>query len=179
MSSDVAGAADAASRPLVRETLARLRALSAEIDRLDQAAAERYGLNRTDMRCLDLLGREGPLAPTDLARHLGYTTGGITTVLDRLERAGLARRYADPHDRRRLLVAVTDTTRERDRQVFGPLIRAAIAVLGAFDDADLGVIGAFLEQVSALTAAHTESLLRAGKDAGAAAQPPPVQAPEC
>jgi hypothetical protein len=36
--------------------------------RLDQAAADRYGLNRTDMRALDILGRSGPLAPTDLAR---------------------------------------------------------------------------------------------------------------
>ena len=50
-----------------------LRALSTEIDRLDQAAADRYGLNRTDMRALDLTGREGPLAPTDLARLLGFT----------------------------------------------------------------------------------------------------------
>jgi DNA-binding MarR family transcriptional regulator len=179
MPSDMVGATDAASRPLVRETLARLRALSAEIDRLDQAAAEHYGLNRTDMRCLDILGREGPLAPTDLARRLGYTTGGMTTLLDRLERMGYARRYADPHDRRRLLVDVTDATRERDQQVFGPLIRAAITVLSAFDDADLGVIGAFLEQVSTLTAAHTAGLLSTGKDAGAAAQPPPVQAPAC
>ncbi len=177
MSSDSGRASEPASRPLVRETLARLRALSAEIDRLDQAAAERYALNRTDMRCLEILGRSGPLAPTDLARRLGYTTGGMTTVLDRLERMGYARRYADPHDRRRLLVDVTETTRERDRQVFGPLIRAAMSVLGAFADEELTVIGAFLERVSAITAAHTDGLLNAGKDAGAG-QTPTARTPE-
>jgi DNA-binding MarR family transcriptional regulator len=47
-------------------------------------AADRYGLNRTDMRGLDLIGQAGPLAPTELVRLLGFTTGGITTVIDRL-----------------------------------------------------------------------------------------------
>jgi DNA-binding MarR family transcriptional regulator len=146
----------------VHDIFERLRILTAEIDRLDQAAADCYGLNRADMRCLDILGRLGPLAPTELARRLGYTTGGITTVIDRLERAGYARRYPDPRDRRRLLVAVTDATRERDRQVFGALISSTTALLDAFDDADLAVIGAFLEQMSAITAAHADLLLRTG-----------------
>ena len=85
-----------AERALPGQVAGGLRALSTEIDRLDQAAADRYGLNRTDMRALDILGRAGPLAPTALARLLGFTTGGITTVLDRLERAGYIRRRPDP-----------------------------------------------------------------------------------
>ncbi len=76
------------SRPLVRAVQAELRSLSTEIDRLDALAAEAFGLNRTDMRCLDLLGRGGPQTPTELAHALGFTTGGITTVVDRLEQAG-------------------------------------------------------------------------------------------
>ena len=91
-----------------------LRALSTEIDRLDQAAADLYGLNRTDMRALDIVGRAGPLAPTALARLLGFTTGGVTTVLDRLERAGYVRRRPDPADRRRQVVEIIDVTAVRD-----------------------------------------------------------------
>ena len=79
-------------RALPAQVTGSLRALSTEIDRLDQAAADRYGLNRTDMRALDIISWAGPLAPTDLARQLGFTTGGVTTVLDRLERAGYIRR---------------------------------------------------------------------------------------
>jgi DNA-binding MarR family transcriptional regulator len=149
---------DLVSRPLLGEAFARLRALTTEIDRLDQAAAECYGLSRTDMRCLEILGSAGPLAPTELARRLGYTTGGMTTVLDRLERAGYARRYADPHDRRRLLVTVTDATRARDLLVFGALVRNTMALLSGYSDADLAVIGSFLEQMRATTAAHTNAL---------------------
>src|SRR5262247_1705136 len=100
-----------------------LRALSTEIDRLDQAAADRYGLNRTDMRALDIVGRAGPLAPTALARRLGITTGGVTSVLDRLEQAGYIRRRPDPGDRRRQVVETTEATAARDKEVFGDLIR--------------------------------------------------------
>jgi DNA-binding MarR family transcriptional regulator len=75
-------------RELVSEVVADLRLLSAAMDRLDEVAAGSYGLNRTDMRALEIVGRSGPLAPTDLAGLLGFTTGGVTTVIDRIERAG-------------------------------------------------------------------------------------------
>src|SRR5215831_5891587 len=129
-----------------------LRALSTEIDRLDQAAADRYGLNRTDMRALDIVGRAGPLTPTDLARLLGFTTGGVTTVLDRLERAGYVRRRADAADRRRLVVEATAATAARDREVFGDLIRQTGDLLATYTDDQLTVIADFLHRTRQLTA---------------------------
>jgi DNA-binding MarR family transcriptional regulator len=39
-----------------------------------------------------------------LAKTTGLTTGTITGIVDRLEKAGWARRAADPHDRRRVIV---------------------------------------------------------------------------
>ena len=121
-------------RPLPGQVTGSLRALSTEIDRLDQAAADRYGLNRTDMRALDIVGRAGPLAPTALARLLGFTTGGVTTVLDRLERAGYVRRRPDPADRRRQVVEITDATAARDQEVFGDLIRGTNDLLATYTD---------------------------------------------
>jgi DNA-binding MarR family transcriptional regulator len=76
-------------------------------DRFDQAVADAIGINRTDMRCLDVIDREGPVPAGRLAEATGLTTGAITTVLDRLERAGHARRVRDPADRRRVLVELT------------------------------------------------------------------------
>ena len=69
--------------------------------------ADAIGINRTDLRCLDVIQREGPVPAGRLADETGLTTGAITTVLDRLERAGLARRIRDAADRRRVLVEVT------------------------------------------------------------------------
>jgi DNA-binding MarR family transcriptional regulator len=145
-------------RALPGQVVGGLRALSTEIDRLDQAAADRYGLNRTDMRALDILGRAGPLAPTALARLLGFTTGGVTTVLDRLEQAGYIRRRPDPGDRRRQLVETTEATAARDEEVFGDLIRGTRDLLADYTDEQLLVIRDFLDRVRQLTAAHADAL---------------------
>ncbi|HEX4396315.1 MAG TPA: MarR family transcriptional regulator [Trebonia sp.] len=147
-----------ATRALPGQVAGGLRALSTEIDRLDQAAADRYGLNRTDMRALDILGRAGPLAPTDLARLLGFTTGGVTSVLDRLEKAGYIRRRPDPGDRRRQLVETTEATAAQDEEVFGDLIRSTRSLLADYTDDELLVIRGFLDRVRQLTAAHADAL---------------------
>ena len=71
-----------------------------------QAVADRLGLNVTDHKCVDLLLLNGPLTAGELAQKTGLTTGAVTAVIDRLERAGFARREDDPHDRRRVIVSV-------------------------------------------------------------------------
>jgi DNA-binding MarR family transcriptional regulator len=142
----------------VLDVIASLRELSSQLDHLDEAAATHYGLNRTDMRALDILGRDGPLAPTDLAHRVGFTTGGITTVIDRLERAGYVVRRPDESDRRRLLIEVTDATRERDRAVFGGLIQLAETIATGYKDRDLQTIRGFIDKISHATAAYAATL---------------------
>ncbi len=145
-------------RELTGRVVVSLRALSTEIDRLDHAAAGRYGLNRTDMRALDIVGRAGPLAPSDLARLLGFTTGGVTTVIDRLEHSGYVRRQPDPADRRRQIVAVTEATTFRDREVLGDLIQRTAELLSAYTDDQLRLIDDFLSRARQLTASYADSL---------------------
>ncbi len=145
-------------RSLPRQVFTSLRALSTEIDRLDQAAADRYGLNRTDMRALDIVGRAGPLAPTALARLLGLTTGGVTTVLDRLERAGYIRRRPDPGDRRRQLVETTPATATRDEEVFAGLIHTTRQFLETYTDEQLRLIDDFLHRTRQITASYADTL---------------------
>ena len=149
-----------AGRPLVAAVQAELRGLSTEIDRLDALAAERFGLNRTDLRCLDLLGRARALTPTGLARALGFTTGGITTVIDRLEQAGYARRCPDPTDRRRLIIEATDLVAQREAEIFGRLIESTETLVAGYSDADLATIRDFLGRSRETIAAHAESLLQ-------------------
>ena len=72
---------------------------------------------------------------------LGFTTGGVTTVLDRLERAGYARRRADTTDRRRLVVETTTATAARDQQVFGDLTRQTADLVANYTDHQLAVKG--------------------------------------
>jgi DNA-binding MarR family transcriptional regulator len=144
--------------PRPQDVLAGLRALSTEIDALDHVAAELFGLSPTDMRALDIVGLAGPISPTDLAERMGFTTGGITAVLDRLERAGYVRRIPHPGDRRRLVVEKTKQTAKREREVFAGISRKTMDALGSYTDDELAVIQAFLDRMRELTADHAGEL---------------------
>jgi DNA-binding MarR family transcriptional regulator len=70
-----------------------------------QAIADRVGLHVTDLRCLNVLAQAGALTAGELGQQLGLgTTGAVTRMVDRLERAGYVHRAVDPRDRRRVII---------------------------------------------------------------------------
>ncbi|WP_392435861.1 MarR family transcriptional regulator [Chlorogloeopsis fritschii PCC 9212] len=72
------------------------RELSAATVLFHTAIAERLGLNTTDHKCADILAQTGAITAGELAERTGLTTGAITGVVDRLEKAGFVRRERDP-----------------------------------------------------------------------------------
>jgi DNA-binding MarR family transcriptional regulator len=102
------------------ELIEEVRHSQSATARFDQAVADALGLNRTDMRCLDTIDREGAVPAGRLAEETGLTSGAITTVIDRLERAGFARRVPDPGDRRRVLVELTPAARDISHSFYAP-----------------------------------------------------------
>jgi DNA-binding MarR family transcriptional regulator len=93
-----------------------------------------------------------------LATAARLTTGAITAVLDRLERAGLVRRVPDPADRRRVLVEVTPKLAEVTAPVFGPLGQEGSAWIANYTDDQLELIVGFIEKNRELLARHTSRL---------------------
>ena len=84
-----------------------VRASQRATDMVDELICQLLGIIRTDARCLDILDQHGSMSAGDLAEASRLSTGAITAVIDRLERAGLAHRVPDPADRRRVLVELT------------------------------------------------------------------------
>jgi DNA-binding MarR family transcriptional regulator len=80
-----------------------------------ERAYARFGITRADFDVLATLRRAGNpdgLSPGRLTSALMLTSGGMTSRLDRLERAGLVARRPDPEDRRALLVTLTPAGRD-------------------------------------------------------------------
>jgi hypothetical protein len=65
-------------------------------------------------------------------------------VLDRLERAGLAHRLADPGDRRRVLVDITPDARDQGERLYGPIRDEGVARLRRYSDQELRLIRDFV-----------------------------------
>jgi DNA-binding MarR family transcriptional regulator len=131
-----------------------LRRLTSEIDALDGRAAQYFDVHRTDLHCLDLLASRGPLTPSDLAQAMSLTSGGMSIALDRLERAGLARRLRNPDDRRSVLVEATDLTHRLGREFFGPLGAVEHDLLARYSPRELRAIHAFLDGLASAIAEH-------------------------
>jgi DNA-binding MarR family transcriptional regulator len=90
-------------RELLAEIGNEMPGHAASAVRLNIAIAHQIGMPLADLQCMGLL-TAAPAAPSQLAAGLGLTTGAMTKVLDRLERADYITRSADPSDRRRLIV---------------------------------------------------------------------------
>src|SRR6195256_6642332 len=71
-----------------------------------QTVANRVGVSSSDLECLDFLNLDGRVTAGRLAELTGLTTGAITGVVDRLEKAGLVRRERDEADRRKVFISI-------------------------------------------------------------------------
>jgi DNA-binding MarR family transcriptional regulator len=114
---------------LADELIHLARAHEAANDAFDEVAREKLGINRTDLRCLNIVDNQGPMTAGRLAELSGLTTAAVTSVLDRLERAGYARRVRDQKDRRQVMVEVTPLLAERATPIWGPLGEEARSAL--------------------------------------------------
>jgi DNA-binding MarR family transcriptional regulator len=95
--------------------IGRISRLSRELEARLEPVYRAHGLEHGWHDVLATLRRAGPpyrLRASDFTRTLMITSSGATKRLDRLERAGLIERSADPHDRRGTLIGLTDAGRE-------------------------------------------------------------------
>src|SRR6266513_4425088 len=81
-----------------------LRRSSAQGVIFGQTVANVAGISGSDLECLEFLNLEGRVTAGRLAEVTGLTTGAITGVVDRLEKAGLVRRERDADDRRKVFI---------------------------------------------------------------------------
>lgn len=107
-----------------------------------QAIADVLGLHITDHKGLDFIYRYGPMPAGRLSELTGLTTGAVTGIIDRLEKAGYLRRVNDPKDRPRTIIELTRNKKlERKLEdIFTPLSMRMHKVLSSYSDNELAFL---------------------------------------
>ena len=135
----------ALSRPKARAALLQeleeaMRRSSAQGVLFGQTVANVAGISGSDLECLDFLNLEGRVTAGRLAEVTGLTTGAITGVVDRLEKAGLVRRERDEADRRKVFVVVVPEAVARIGQFYLPMQQAMHKVWNGYSDEELRLL---------------------------------------
>jgi DNA-binding MarR family transcriptional regulator len=124
----------------VKVAVTAFRDLATNLDLLDQVAATRLGIARSDLRCLDVLTRQGTLSAGALARAVGLSAPALSAALRRLETLNYIRREHDDRDRRTVRITLTESAVTTTGSLFSLVHNATITILADLSPAELSTI---------------------------------------
>lgn len=116
----------------LRVWIALARAHNA-VAQLAAADVARHGLTTAEFAVVEVLYHKGPMLLNEVQRRILVSSGGITYLVDRLEKRGLVERRDCPGDRRARLAALTPEGQALVASIFpehAEMIRGALATLG-------------------------------------------------
>jgi DNA-binding MarR family transcriptional regulator len=135
-------------RRLTQQVKTSLRDASIQLTLLNHHVGGRLELKGTDLECLDLVSRYGPLSPSALAKRAGLHPATMTGILDRLERGRWISRARDPADRRAVTIQIE---RGRGAEILG-LYSGMNAqmddICAAYSETELQIIAEFLSRTA-------------------------------
>lgn len=120
------------------------------------AMARRTGLGLSEMAALEHLqqaGEEG-LTPTQLGRRLSLSSGAVTALVDRMERAGQVERRPNPADRRSSVVRTLPSGLTAASEHLLPVAEELLEQSGRFTEEERAASAAYLEAVTRVFARH-------------------------
>lgn len=87
------------------------------------AVADHVGLSATEFEAVDIISHNQPMTAGKLADYCGLTTGAITGLVDRLERAKFVCRHRDETDRRRVFITPIENKarNKKVRELYRPM----------------------------------------------------------
>lgn len=135
---------------LKKRALNAVRDYGVHLTLFRNAMSEWAGLNATDMECLRLLFLKGVSTPSELARHVGLTSGATTAMLDRLEKAGLIERQPNPDDRRGTLIVPAKSSGEKAASWFESARKAQDELISSYSEKELEIIANVFERFTKL-----------------------------
>jgi len=135
-------------RELNRAVRQSMRDLAVQLSLLTHQIGGRLDLKGTDLDCLDLIDRYGPIGPGALARRTGLHPATMTGIIDRLERGGWITRERDPSDRRAITVQLVRTRGREILRLFAGMNTAMTQICAGYTDDELAVIADFVRRAA-------------------------------
>lgn len=136
------------------------RELSDAVVFFHEAVAAHLGMTAAEWKCLGLLREHGASSASRLAELSGFTTGAITGIVYRLERAGYVRREPHPTDRRSVIVQPQHLKEVQQRvgPIFRSLLNEMATIASHYTVAELEAIAGFFRDTTAVLRAETLEL---------------------
>ena len=146
----------ASDSPQLRTILA-LRRLGSALAMTNRAAGVVLGIKGADLAVLDVLHREGPLTPTELARRTRTHLATMTGVLRRLERDGWVERRPDAADRRSVHIHAAGA--DRLASVFARADEELSEVVSGWSEEQVAMLINFLNDASEIAGRLADDLV--------------------
>jgi DNA-binding MarR family transcriptional regulator len=135
---------------IVKEMDLRLRAFTTSAVLAANSIAQQVGMGMNELKCAEFLVRMGPMSAGKLAELAGLTTGAITGIVDRLEKAGWAKRVADPNDRRRVIIHPGPQETETVDGLYSAYMDSLTNLLARYSDDELVLMTEFIDSLTKL-----------------------------
>jgi DNA-binding MarR family transcriptional regulator len=156
-------------------------ALRSALNRTDLAAtrhraalARVLGLSESDVLALHHIARSGRLTSTQLASRLRLSSGGVTALVQRLERTGQLLREPHPDDRRSSLLRLSPSAQRRLAQALAPLAERQDALTGALGEPEQSRLAALLDALADAAEREADALYSRADEVAAAGLGVPV-----
>lgn len=132
--------------------------LSTSLDGFTAQVRRSLKLNAHERLAVAVLWARGPMTMTDLGAWIPLSRAAVTTLVDRLEDAGLVRRGADPADRRRTVVEVSMASLDRLIPVIEPWSVDTTALIDGLEPSEWVVVSNFLASLMRVSDEHAAKL---------------------
>lgn len=135
------------------EILGRIAEINLRVARdMTEPLIAGHGLQRPELDALLTLRRAGPpyrLTPTQLYDAMMMSSGGMTSLIDRLERGGWVARTPNPEDRRGTLVTLTEAGRALSEALVPQMVARQTRAVSALNPAERKMLAELLRKLLA------------------------------
>lgn len=134
--------------PRTKEIIFFIRKLIQGAELYTKELNKKYSVSAAQLNCLLALHENGPLPPSQIAKHMMVKSSTVTGVVDRLEQKELVRRVRNSPDRRVITIELTEIGKQLAENAPPPIQQKILDGLTRISEAEINEIIFALEKLT-------------------------------